>query len=879
MTTATLLGQILEGKYHIEKLLGSGGMGAVYLATHLGTERSVAIKVMIQERTSDIYFLERFRREAVAAGKLCHPNIVNVTDFGIAELDGTQIAYLVMEYLHGYSLKELLKRRGKLPVSLTIDLLEQICAALCAAHRLGVIHRDIKPDNIFLQPNGRGGFTVKVLDFGLAKIQQQGLHTKPLIEQPSKAALSSRTEEQATLLIGQVANSELDSTVRSQEVDTVVSNPTSDTLKSNTPRSTGSLQRLYESQPDSQITQQGVIMGTPLYMSPEQWQGLPVDYRSDIYSLGIVAYQMLSGRLPFTGDLADVLEGHVRKTPASLEQLCPEVGSDLAAVIMKALSKDPAHRPATAHSFLLELRANFEGTLPLFREAVDKCRDNFTQILSISAAIYAPYILVGAGFVAITRASPSSSSDHAWICALGLLLLAALANRLTAAAFVLPTARLRVTKTINVISSIRHFYSLYPNLLLTTLKWVVLEMKAFTKWRSKRLTPYALFHATVAYEGLSGEEALRRSAYLEAGMPGPSLAITLRSLFLSLLTVTLGPIVVVSAGLISSMFGSNLLQFLPDRHGLIPYYITIPFCYMTPWVLLVSLHSYISIASALHYFRTREIVGEEPETEVLSEELQSKTKRHSSTIRIIVPTLMLTIIVISWHFALDKLLLYVSTNALTPAVEALILAGADPNASVRPETATEFETTPLLNAIIYGANTELLELLIKHGADPNLANSYKWTPLHEAVNQGNIEAVELLLRHGADPNKKNNPGWTPLMHAARTGRLRILRLLVRNGALVNLVNADGDSALSIAVMYGQAYAIAPLLELGAEVNIQNKQGITPLMYAAEGGDSYIVRLLLEKGADVDIKDKLGRTAADYTTEEDILQLLKQGENR
>src|ERR1041385_5985214 len=145
-------------------------MGEVYRATHLGTKRTVAVKVIHPQLSAHDQFVTRFRREAEAAGRLRHPNVVDVTDFGVAQTSDGPLAYLVMEYLDGCSLADIVAEEGALPIPWVIDILEQVCSAVEAAHQAGIIHRDLKPDNIWLEPNGRGGYTVKVLDFGLVKL-------------------------------------------------------------------------------------------------------------------------------------------------------------------------------------------------------------------------------------------------------------------------------------------------------------------------------------------------------------------------------------------------------------------------------------------------------------------------------------------------------------------------------------------------------------------------------------------------------------------------------------------------------------------------------------------------------------------------------------
>src|SRR5437016_3929083 len=165
-----LIGQVLDEKYRIDQKLGQGGMGAVYMATHLGTQRPVALKVIAPQFMENTEFVERFKREAEAAGRLRQSKVVNVTDFGFARMDGEQLAYLVMEYLDGCSLGEVLEEEKRLPLAWVVDIVEQVCSAIDEAHHQGIIHRDLKPDNIWLKPNRRGGYTVKVLDFGLAKL-------------------------------------------------------------------------------------------------------------------------------------------------------------------------------------------------------------------------------------------------------------------------------------------------------------------------------------------------------------------------------------------------------------------------------------------------------------------------------------------------------------------------------------------------------------------------------------------------------------------------------------------------------------------------------------------------------------------------------------
>src|SRR5436190_18611340 len=194
------VGQILDDKYRLERLLGQGGMGAVYLATHLGTDRYVALKLIAPQFMRNSEFVERFKREARAAGRLRHPNVVDVTDFGFARSGKESVAYLVMEYLDGCTLSDVLAEEDRLPLYWAVDILEQVCAAVHEAHQQGIVHRDLKPDNIWLEPNGLGGYRVKVLDFGIAKLAEAGSATSLPASASSAIPINKLQSEAATMI-------------------------------------------------------------------------------------------------------------------------------------------------------------------------------------------------------------------------------------------------------------------------------------------------------------------------------------------------------------------------------------------------------------------------------------------------------------------------------------------------------------------------------------------------------------------------------------------------------------------------------------------------------------------------------------------------------
>jgi serine/threonine protein kinase len=342
-----MTGEILDGKYRIDKQLGAGGMGNVYLATHLGTTRIVAVKVIAPRWAAEPQFLARFQREARACGRLRHPNIVNVTDFGIAKAAGGDVPYLVMEFLDGQTLSDFQNANPQISLTLAADFLDQIGLALAEAHRHGIVHRDLKPDNIWLEPNGRGGYTVKVLDFGVAKVNLLGDWPAAAEERPPSLPRPaiSETETVAMDTAPELGSSNV--LARAEDIETVAIAPAQPAL------SFGLSSDLSGESLDSSAgaqTMPGSLLGTPAYMSPEQAFGKEIDFRSDIYSLAVVAYSLACGRLPFTGKPTELFDYHQSghpPPPASVRK----IPRDVSEVILAGLARNPADRPASAILF------------------------------------------------------------------------------------------------------------------------------------------------------------------------------------------------------------------------------------------------------------------------------------------------------------------------------------------------------------------------------------------------------------------------------------------------------------------------------------------------------------------------------------------------
>ncbi len=435
MNNLDFVGQTVDGKYHIERELGRGGMGTVYLATHLGTERPVAVKIIAPQYMRRAEFVERFRREARAAGRLRHPNVVNVTDFGFADSNEGQVAYLVMEYLDGCTLGEILDEERNLPVAWTLDILEQVCSAVQEAHEQGIIHRDLKPDNIWLEPNQRGGYTVKVLDFGIAKLEDhdeadhgnesQRYQPMPTVAGSartthsgddrdqtrvgdgggtlvSEASTIAQTIEGATNIgdgstvslgpIGDEGKTAIlsDSGDRDADQETIGTQMITDLaptpLRISQKHTTG--KSLLDSPSTSDLTRVGAVLGTPLYMSPEQCRGERLDPRSDVYSLGVIAYQMLSGETPFSGDFKDVMESH--KNVAAPPIKTKRVRRKMKLAIHSALEKDPDKRPQTAEAFASVMRSREEGIFGLLRRALVIYSEHLPKFLLLTTFFMLP---------------------------------------------------------------------------------------------------------------------------------------------------------------------------------------------------------------------------------------------------------------------------------------------------------------------------------------------------------------------------------------------------------------------------------------------------------------------------------------------------------
>jgi len=283
---SSLLGEVLDSRYQVQKKLGEGGMSYVYLAREVSTGRDVAIKVLSPKLATDRSSVERLRREAGLAMRLDHPNVCRILRLGESE-DG--LIYLVMPFLNGELLSDREVKGGPMSLAAGIDVLRQVCAGLHHAHEVQIVHRDLKPENIMLVAEAHGRDRAVVMDFGLAK------------ERRADPAIAK-------------------------------------------------------------LTATGIILGTPEFMSPEQIRGKPLDARSDIYALGIVAFEMFTGKLPFQGRNAqEMMIARLRGQPQKLRQVRADLSEGLESTLARAMEVNHDARYNTALEFADALTASHAG--------------------------------------------------------------------------------------------------------------------------------------------------------------------------------------------------------------------------------------------------------------------------------------------------------------------------------------------------------------------------------------------------------------------------------------------------------------------------------------------------------------------------------------
>jgi serine/threonine protein kinase/ankyrin repeat protein len=928
--TDRMIGQLLDGKYEIEALCGRGGMGAVYRATHVGTGRSVAVKVIAPELAGNSEFIERFRREAKTIGLLRHPNIVNVTDFGVTGAGAQTVAYLVMEYLEGQTLAERLKNgrpspvnrtnsssiieimyermkdRRLMPLNEAIAILNQTCDAMDEAHRLGILHRDLKPENIWLEPAGPNGSNVKILDFGIARLQDiiavEDLEAPPEPGEPAVRHQPFSVTEAETLRLSYTAR---------------------------------------------QMSRFGSVMGTPKYMSPEQCRGERLDKSSDVYSLGVIAYQMLTGEPPFTGTTPELLIRHREADPAPLGEKRPDIPAGVDAVVRQALAKDKNARPATAGAFAFQLQLHSVGNQWVRLQADALSRKYRRKFFEIALRMQWVGWLFSLMLLFATLELPGMSFVMS-VAVFGLLWLvvaaiAILGQNATTAAFALFLERMEggANQAIDLRSIV-----------------------ATVRRRSRDLVRSAcsLIIPPLIHEELSVGEARRRSAQMRAPIRQQTVYTLFRRIlvFAASLTV-LQQILTASA----FMFDRGHMDF--NTRDVFLHDMSNSMFFWPPIALIMGIVAFnMSLKSSIEqyvlYLAARKSHGDiplehcalppQPDSENRQLSWRSHLKTYASSCAIIVLIIGFHMSKFPWMtdrmkdtdiysvkalhasgvpvpLGLGRSVNEIPVFARSPKMARYLIGkGMDVNAPIRQVTywlpfggaATDGVISPLMAALFYHSN-DVARLLIENGADAHARDSLGRTTMAVAV-VNCPEAIELLLASGADINEKTRFG-SPLLIAARyqwpnpepvglfalrehdrelKQRPSAVKILIEKGADPNMRDRDGRNALMLMSMEPQLdddlekaiearRQIDPrlrsrrsdevvemtsiaLLDAGCDVDAADSKGRTPLMYAVAFDRSKVVDLLLKRGANVDAKDHYGDSALSWAMKSGNDQVFK-----
>jgi len=927
--TDGMIGQLLDGKYEIEELCGRGGMGAVYRATHIGTGRRVAVKVIAPELAGDSEFIERFRREAKTIGLLQHPNIVNVTDFGVTGEGPQAIAYLVMEYLEGQTLAERLKNprpatidrtkycsiiereyermkdRRLMPIDEVIAILSQTCAAMDEAHRLGVLHRDLKPENIWLESAGSNGGNVKVLDFGVARLQDiiafDELKPPPEVGEPAISRQPFSITEDETLRLNYSAR---------------------------------------------QMSRFGSVMGTPKYMSPEQCSGERLDKCSDVYSLGVIAYQMLTGEPPFTGTTPEVLRRHRESDPAPLREKRRDIPAGVDAVVRQALAKDKNARPATAGAFAFQLQLNSEGNEWIRRQADLLASKYRWKFFEIALRMQWKGWLVSSLLLFATLKLPGMSSMMS-VVVFGLLWLVVAAITILGQNATTAACSLFLEQTEG---GAKQAPDLRP-------------IGATVRRRSLDLARAAcrLIIPPMIHEELSVEEARRRWTTLKAPIRRQTAYPLFRRLLAFVLNMAVWQAILVHTGFLLDG-GPEKLSRNMSLVSLVSTPTTLVVCLA---VFILSLKS--SIEQSALYRAARQALGDiQTGVSFVHKDLETKAIFQTSYWKTFVPTCALILLVTGLQgFRIDTGGLihsrrvygvkalnacgvpipFWSLSKTQPSVMAvtqsprmtkyLLDKGAKINAPVTIDAAWtppgigDVVSTPLMAALRVGS-IDSARLLIERGADVHARDSFGRTPMTIAISNC-PQAIEMLLASGADINEQTRFG-TPLLTAARhqwpfpehiaEGRVTVehgriifqdkeliernnaVKVLIKKGADPNTRDGEGRNGLMLMSMESRLdkdieltiedrETIEPnllwrrrdraveligetLLDAGCDINAADNKGRAPLMYAAIFERPAAVKLLLKRGANINAKDHDGLSALDWAKKsgnEEIIRLL------
>jgi serine/threonine protein kinase/ankyrin repeat protein len=867
-------------------------MGAVYRATHVGTGRRVAVKVIAPELAGDSEFVERFRREAKTIGLLRHPNIVNVTDFGVTVAGAQTVAYLVMEFLEGQTLAERLKNRRPMPINEAIAILSQTCAAMDEAHRLGILHRDLKPENIWLEATGANGNNVKILDFGVARLQDafplSEIEPPPEYGEPAIRSQPFSITEEETLQLNLTAR---------------------------------------------HMSRFSSVMGTPKYMSPEQCRGERLDKSSDIYSLGVIAYQMLTGEPPFTGTTPELIIRHREAAPAPLREKRRDIPAGIDAVVRQALAKDKNARPASVGAFAFQLQLRSAGARWIRLQADTLNRQYRWKFVEIALRTQWKGWLLSF-LLAFSALKLPGMSTMMSVAVFSLLWLAVAAitiwgQNATTAACALFLEQVEAGANLE-----------------TELRSTVAAVRR--RRRDLARAAFSLIIPLFIHEGTSFGEAKRRWDTLKSPVRG-QIGYTLfrRVLAFALALTATQQILMASAFPLDRGMAFNTPQVFMVAMSKTAFFW--PPVALTVWLVAFSLSLKSAIEQFSLYFAARKALGAVPfEQRALlpdSETWRAHWKTYAPACAIVVLMIGFHLAKFSWmtqrvmdgdlysvkashvsgvpvpvHLLQSGLNIFgiINSSAIT---RYLIEKGADVNAPIILNDQGNI-STPLIAALL-NCQVETARELIERGANARAGNSEGRTPMTIAVSNC-PGAIEMLLASGVDINEQTRLG-PPLLIAARyqwpffgqmidlnpnqiqtaiAQRGDTVKTLIEKGADPNArdearrnalmtmslerFTEDNDEIIlerrgtresrrivrrddGIVVAIGET-----LLNAGCDVNAADNKGRTPLIYAVASERLNVVKLLLKRGAYINAKDHNGQSALDWAVKlrnEEIFRLL------
>jgi serine/threonine protein kinase/ankyrin repeat protein len=837
--TDGMIGQLLDGKYEIEEFCGRGGMGAVYRATHTGAGRRVAVKVIAPELAGDSEFIERFRREAKTIELLRHPNIVDVTDFGVTgDGEGAQtVAYLVMEYLEGQTLAERLKDRRPMPIDETVGILSQVCDAMNEAHRQGILHRDLKPENIWLKPAGSNDGAVKVLDFGNARLQDvlpfDELEPQPEFGEPPRSHSPFSITEEETLRLNY-------------------------TLQ--------------------QLSRFGSVMGTPKYMSPEQCRGERLDKTSDVYSLGVIAYQMLAGDPPFSGTTAELLVKHREADPPPLRKKRRDIPADVDDVIRRALAKDKNARPATAGVFNLQLQLHSVGNRWIRRQANALARKHSWSFFEIAFRMQWKGWLFSLLLLFATLTLPGMHmAKSVAVFSLVWLVIAVITiwgQSATTAACTLFLGQTNdeakpETDIRSIVRAVRQrrgdlarasaveIFSPIPNLIRGCLSLKFSEIR--------RMFDNTLMTPPLIQEGLSVDEARKRSALLmEPIRRKIAYPLFRRALAFVLGLTALQQILLASAYLLDRRYhylNATGQSFSHVSETVYFYLLTLPFAAIAFRLGLKS-----AIEQSKLYGAARKALGEIPLEQsplLLRQDPEPSRFRWWVSWKTYVPTCAFIVLILGFHFF--KLLTEKGNSSVGNLYSIKAL-----HVSVRLRYG--FDTTYWVAQ--YSRHPAMLQYMIEMGAEVNIPirintkgdNRYNslgppygidqadgvWTPLMVALAAGSVDAARVLIEHGANAHARDSFGRTP-MTIAISNCPQAIEMLLASGVDINEQTRFGTPLLTAARHqwpYPEHNAEGHVAVEHGRIIFQDKELIKERNNA--------VKILIEKGADPNTRDGEGR---------------------